>query len=68
MNVHPDDDREAERADRAALDTWLESGGGAMSTLDLRAAQHAAERDGLPVAARDLAAAVDFREAKGDTG
>lgn len=55
------EDAEGAEDDAQHLAAWR--AGGALSTLNLRAAQHAAEREGATGDARRLAAEVDNREA-----
>lgn len=62
------DEREQEAADRAALERWLHEGGGGMSTLELRAACHAAGRERMAATEARISRAIADREAKGDTG
>jgi hypothetical protein len=59
--------REVERLAEQNLARWRAEGSSALSTLELRAAAHAAERAGDTAASRELAAVVDAREARGET-
>lgn len=66
MKRDEQDDRELEALDSERLARWRE--GETLTTLDLRAARHAADREGDSAAVRELDGILDVREAKGQTG
>lgn len=60
------EEREVENHALTQLARWLD--GESLSTLDLRAACHAAEREGAEETARDIGREIDDREAKDGAG
>lgn len=68
MNDTEADDREQEQLDRSDYEAWLASGPGGMTTLQLRAAQHAADRAGADSDARKLSGQISTREAREGAG
>lgn len=65
--MQADRNQDTDAHDAEMLARYHEEGCSGMTTLNVRAALHAAERTGDKFAARELAGFIDLRESRGDT-